>query len=179
MFFKRNEMNRRNIVIVLSIITTFSLTFLFSGCDNKITHIGMAQIPSTCSEMKGKKYEEIQESLENKGFKNIKSEAIEDLITGLITKDGEVEEVIIGGKTGYSASQWVPAKTEVIIRYHTFKSKDADSPDESDSPGQTIRYQNIEEEYYDRTWKKQKRKYTGWIAQIIQHECDHQEGIII
>lgn len=43
----------------------------------------------------------------------------------------------------------------------------------------TTRYQEIEVEYFDQSWKKHKQKYTGWIAQIIQHECDHLEGIII
>lgn len=43
----------------------------------------------------------------------------------------------------------------------------------------TTRYQEIEVEFYDANWKKQKQKYSGWIAQIIQHECDHLEGIII
>jgi peptide deformylase len=43
----------------------------------------------------------------------------------------------------------------------------------------TTRYQNIEVEYYDSSWKKHRQAYSGWIAQIIQHECDHLEGIII
>ena len=43
----------------------------------------------------------------------------------------------------------------------------------------TKRYQDIEVEYYDVNWSKQRGKYSGWIAQIIQHECDHLEGIII
>ena len=43
----------------------------------------------------------------------------------------------------------------------------------------TKRYQNIEVEYLDSSWKKQKQKYSGWTAQIIQHECDHLEGRII
>jgi peptide deformylase len=43
----------------------------------------------------------------------------------------------------------------------------------------TTRYQEIEVEYFDVTWKKQRQKYSGWIAQIIQHECDHLDGIII
>lgn len=43
----------------------------------------------------------------------------------------------------------------------------------------TTRYEEIEVEYYDRSWKKQKQTYRGWTAQIIQHECDHLEGIII
>ena len=43
----------------------------------------------------------------------------------------------------------------------------------------TTRYQNIEVEYYDSSWKKHQQTYSGWTAQIIQHECDHLEGIII
>ena len=41
------------------------------------------------------------------------------------------------------------------------------------------RYQEIEVEFQDINWKKQRQKFSGWIAQIIQHECDHLEGIII
>jgi len=43
----------------------------------------------------------------------------------------------------------------------------------------TTRYQNIEVEYFDGSWKKHRQAYSGWTAQIIQHECDHLEGIII
>ena len=43
----------------------------------------------------------------------------------------------------------------------------------------TTRYENIEVEYCDINWKKQRGKFSGWTAQIIQHECDHLEGIII
>ena len=43
----------------------------------------------------------------------------------------------------------------------------------------TTRYQNIEVEYYDNSWKKHRQSYSGWTAQIIQHECDHLAGIII
>ena len=43
----------------------------------------------------------------------------------------------------------------------------------------TTRYQNIEVEYLDRNWQKQRQKFSGWTAQIILHEMDHLEGIII
>ena len=43
----------------------------------------------------------------------------------------------------------------------------------------TTRYQNIEVEYLDAGWKKHCQKYSGWTAQIIQHEIDHLHGIII
>jgi peptide deformylase len=43
----------------------------------------------------------------------------------------------------------------------------------------TKRYEIIEVEYLDRSFEKQKQVFTGFIAQIIQHEMDHFEGIII
>ncbi len=41
------------------------------------------------------------------------------------------------------------------------------------------RYEDIEVEFSDINWKKKRQKFSGWTAQIIQHECDHLEGIII
>lgn len=43
----------------------------------------------------------------------------------------------------------------------------------------TVRYREIEVSYLDINFKKQKQKYSGWIAQIIQHEIDHCDGILI
>lgn len=43
----------------------------------------------------------------------------------------------------------------------------------------TTRYQNITVEYRDSDWKKQTRVFTGHVAQIIQHEIDHTNGILI
>ncbi len=43
----------------------------------------------------------------------------------------------------------------------------------------TKRYETIEVEYLDRNFKKQKQVFNGFVAQIIQHEMDHFEGIII
>ena len=48
-----------------------------------------------------------------------------------------------------------------------------------DGVRKTTRYQNIEVEYMDGNWKKQKMKLTAWTAQICQHEIDHLNGIII
>ncbi len=48
-------------------------------------------------------------------------------------------------------------------------------------PGQrtTTRYQSIEVEYQDLNWKRQRQSFSGFPAQIIQHEIDHCEGILI
>ena len=48
-------------------------------------------------------------------------------------------------------------------------------------PGQrtTTRYQSIDVEFQDMSLRRQKQTYTGFTAQIIQHEIDHCEGILI
>ena len=43
----------------------------------------------------------------------------------------------------------------------------------------TTRYQNIEVEYLDSSWKKHRQKFSGWTAQIVLHELDHLGGVII
>lgn len=48
-----------------------------------------------------------------------------------------------------------------------------------DGVRKTVRYKNIEVEYYDAKWNKQKIKLSGLSAQICLHEMDHLEGIII
>ena len=41
------------------------------------------------------------------------------------------------------------------------------------------RYQEIEVDYLDADFKPQHGKYSGFTAQIIQHEVDHTNGIVI
>lgn len=48
-----------------------------------------------------------------------------------------------------------------------------------DGVRKTTRYEKIEVEYLDKNFKKHKQVFTGFTAQIIQHEVDHFEGRII
>ena len=41
------------------------------------------------------------------------------------------------------------------------------------------RYKEIEVDYLDGNFQKQHGTYSGWIAQIIQHEMDHCDGVVI
>lgn len=43
----------------------------------------------------------------------------------------------------------------------------------------TLRYRRIEVDYQDRRMRDRHATFTGWTAQIIQHEVDHCNGIII
>ena len=48
-----------------------------------------------------------------------------------------------------------------------------------DGERKTTRHRNITIEYHDEEFKKHIKLYSGYIAEIIEHECDHLEGIII
>ena len=43
----------------------------------------------------------------------------------------------------------------------------------------TTRYETIEVSYQDMDFKMHKQTYSGYVAQIIQHEVDHCDGILI
>ena len=46
-------------------------------------------------------------------------------------------------------------------------------------PRKTKRYQKIKVEYETAAFQKRLKTYEGWTAQIIQHEIDHCNGILI
>ena len=48
-----------------------------------------------------------------------------------------------------------------------------------DGVRRTTRYERITVEYQDKNMVKKTQEFSGWTAQIIQHECDHLEGILI
>lgn len=108
---------------LISILLVSICCIAFVACGSGKDRTGEAKTPSGSSVMKGQDYKSVEETFEKKGFTNIKLEKIEDLITGWLTKDGEVEEVSVGGDFEYSSDKWVKADTEVIIRYHTFKEE--------------------------------------------------------
>lgn len=107
---------KKIVVILVSVMLCVGLV----ACESS-DHTGQAKTPSGSSVQKGRNYEEVKADFESSGFTNIKLEKIEDIITGWLTDDGEVEEVLVGGDSDYSADTWVDAGTEVIIKYHTFK----------------------------------------------------------
>ena len=46
-------------------------------------------------------------------------------------------------------------------------------------PRKTKRFQKIKVEYQTEKFQTRMKTYTGWTAQIIQHEIDHCNGILI
>ncbi len=48
-----------------------------------------------------------------------------------------------------------------------------------DGVRKTKRFRKIKVQYQDEAFQKHTQDYEGEIAQIIQHECDHMDGVII
>ena len=48
-----------------------------------------------------------------------------------------------------------------------------------DGVRKTTRYENITVKYQTRSFETKIQQFSGWAAQIIQHEIDHLNGIII
>ncbi len=65
----------------------------------------------------------------------------------------------------------------------TKKSKESYTAEEGclclDGVRKATRYNSVEVEYLDTSFKKCKGTYSGFTAQIIQHEIDHCDGIVI
>ena len=70
-----------------------------------------------------------------------------------------------------------------MINAKITKRKDAFKTEESclslEGVRPCTRYKEIEVDYLDQNFKPQHGKYSGWTAQIIQHELDHVAGIVI
>ena len=112
---------KRIFAIILAILLCISLV----ACGDSSEHIGEAKTPSGSSVQQGRNFLDVIEDFEKHGFTNIKTEAIDDLIFGWLTEDGEVEKVTVDGDEDYSADTWVAADVEVVIYYHTFPQKDS------------------------------------------------------
>lgn len=109
------------ITSLLAMLLVLVLAACGSGdnTDNKI------KVPDSSTGLKGEDYKDVMTLLQVAGFTNIEVNVLDDLITGWLTKDGEVEKVSINGATSFSASSKYPHDAKIVITYHTFPSKES------------------------------------------------------
>ena len=67
------------------------------------------------------KYRTVVEDLKKRGFNNIKLKRANNLITGLVTKEGSIQSMTIGGSGSFSEKQKKLFDTEIVIVVNTFK----------------------------------------------------------
>lgn len=111
-----------------SVFLAFAMIIALSACGGTAdTHEGEAKTPSASKAQKGRNYQEAVDDFTSNGFTNVKTEKLEDLISGWLTKDGEVETVSVDGDENYSTDSWYPNSVEVVITYHTFPEKNEET----------------------------------------------------
>ena len=72
---------------------------------------------------------------------------------------------------------FVMINAKITKRKHVYKTEESCLSLDGVRP--CTRYKEIEVDYLDQDFKPQHGKYSGWTAQIIQHELDHVAGIVI
>jgi hypothetical protein len=104
-------------VILLSVLRVFYVQFKRTTGYNEI------RVPSSAKEIKGKNYQDVMTQLQTAGFTNIETDVMADLVTGWLTKDGEIERVSVNGNADFSSGSKFPVEAKIVITYHTFAQK--------------------------------------------------------
>ncbi len=125
---KKEDNDRKKILLLLVItaiicMTLIIITGMIINHKNELLD-GKLRVNYSSSDFEGANYKQVVSQLEKQGFTNIKTEPIDDLIFGLVKKDGEIENVKIDGYTSFSSNSRYSPDVEIIISYHTFQNKE-------------------------------------------------------
>ena len=81
------------------------------------------EIGRKASSFEDKKYHEIVEELEEKGFVNIQLQRLNNLLNGWINKEGTIKSISINGKDDFSETESFYHDVPIIIVVYTFSDK--------------------------------------------------------
>lgn len=88
-------------------------------------------MPAFSEDLADENYEDVLDDLREAGFTNVETEALGDLITGWLTKEGSVEAVEVDGDSEYSTEDRYPKDVEVVVAYHSFPADEEETPEPS------------------------------------------------
>lgn len=115
-------------IIIACVVLLVCISFVM----HLIETSGALHAPASAIHYCGENYQDVIKELKAAGFTNIKTQAIDDLVIGFLTKDGEVEEISIDGDNSFSEGKGFDENVEVVIKYHTFPaSKETPTPEET------------------------------------------------
>ena len=126
--YKEREEKRNNLSIFICFALMILMVFFCLGMSfyyeqKSMPNENEIKIPVDVKTFKGEDYQQVIQELEDIGFENVESITIKDLVTGWITRDGEVEKVSINGDTEFEEGDIFPKNATVVVTYHTFKEK--------------------------------------------------------
>ena len=106
-----------------------ALCLLLTGCGGSDQEENEIKTPLSSKDCGGMQYQEVADAFSNAGFTDIETVAIEDLVFGWLTEDGEVESVTVDGDDSFSAGERCVPESAVVITYHTFPSEESTAED--------------------------------------------------
>lgn len=130
----------------ICLLLVFTLMLVFTACSDSSSHKGEAKTPSGSSIQKGRAYQDVVAEFTEKGFINVRTEVVEDLVTGWTTKEGEVESVSVDGNIDYAPDVWYSNTVEVVVTYHTFPKDASNKNQTSESSTSSIKEPTQQEE---------------------------------
>lgn len=110
-------------LLVLFLIIKFAS---ISACSNE-ENPDVLKVSKSSDEISGENYKTVISELEKTGFNNVETKVLDDLITGWLTQDGEIEGIEINGNKNFSANDRFPKDSKIVITYHTFPSEESDA----------------------------------------------------
>ncbi|MEG0152331.1 MAG: peptide deformylase [Niameybacter sp.] len=104
------------------------------------------------------------------------AKANEEICVGLAANQiGETARIIVVKMGEY----FIPLVNPKIVKHSQATYEVEEACLSHEGTRKTTRYASIEVEYRDKNFRKKKQNFTGFVAQVIQHEMDHCEGILI
>ena len=104
------------------------MCILLSGCGN--SDDGRIRMPFRSGSYSGMTYQDAVSKLEEAGFTNISFEALGDLITGWMYKDGEVKSITVDGDDTFNGDSKYLPDAPIIISYHSFDKGESKNENE-------------------------------------------------
>lgn len=132
-------MKRMLVFLCLMVIIT-----TLSACSDK-QDPNVLEVSKSSDEMSGENYQKVVSEFEEIGFTNIETRVLDDLITGWLTKDGEIEQVEINGATEFSANDSFEKDSEIVVTYHTFSKEEKSDTEATGETSSDIDEKSTEE----------------------------------
>lgn len=119
------------------IFVTAALLLGLTACGEEEIDDGKVEMPFYASETEDLLCEDAESQLSDAGFTNITLEPIDDLITGWLTKDGEIEEMTVDGEDRFSEGDRYDPNVPIVISYHTFPEDEEETDEMTDTTSES------------------------------------------
>ncbi|ANU21424.1 hypothetical protein BBI15_15170 [Planococcus plakortidis] len=103
------------------------------------------KISKSSDEIVGENFETVISELKATGFTNVETVVLDDLITGWLTKDGEIEKMEISGEDEFSAEDSFQKDSKIVITYHTFPADEKEEKEATDEKSSEKAEESVKE----------------------------------